>query len=90
MYDRPVFFVRKKISGVVKALEDIIEQIGTDEVISVRLLNLIGDNATPFDVEVHTSDLSQNLAALSGEDRDILLSKEANREQLEIARRIEM
>lgn len=53
-------------------------------------MNLIGDNATPFDVEVHTSDLSQNLAALSGEDRDILLSKEANREQLEIARRIEM
>lgn len=90
MYDRPVFFVRKKISGVVKALEDIIEQIGTDEVISGPLLNLIGDNATPFDVEVHTSDLSQNLAALSGEDRDILLSKEANREQLEIARRIEM
>lgn len=90
MYNRPVFFVRKRISGVVKALEDIIDQIETDEEISGPLLNLIGDNAALFDPEVHVSDFSQNLAALSGEDRDILLSKEANREQLEIARRIEM
>lgn len=89
MYSKPVFFVRKKISGVVRAIEEIITQIEVDGVSSGPLFNLIGDSKVEIEDIVESIELSEKLAALSGEDKDILLSKEANREQLEIAKRIE-
>lgn len=89
MYSRPVFFIRKRISGVVNAIENIIEQIELDGANSGPLFNLIGDNKIEIEDSIEYMDLSEELALLSGEDKDILLSKEANREQLEIAKRIE-
>ncbi|SDY63473.1 Protein of unknown function [Proteiniborus ethanoligenes] len=89
IYNNPVFFIRKRTGGVLKALEEIIEQISETGELSGPLLNLIGENVSQLDEGMEQLDFSQSLAAISGEDKDILLSKEANKEQLEIAKRIE-
>ncbi len=89
VYNSPMFFIRKRTAGVTKAIEDIIEQLEERGDISPPLLNLIGENVSPFEEEAQSSDINEALAAISGEDRDILLTKEANREQLLIAKRIE-
>lgn len=89
IYNDPVFLVRNRTGGVLKALEEIIEQISETGELSGPLLNLIGENVSQFAEPMEQLDLSQSLAAISGEDKDILLSKEANKEQLEIAKRIE-
>ncbi|WKY48112.1 AAA domain-containing protein [Eubacteriaceae bacterium ES3] len=89
IYDHPVFFVRKRTGGVVKAIEDIIGQIEETGQVSGPLLNLIGENVSQFSDSLRSLDLSQSLAAINGEDKSVLLSKEANEEQLEIARQIE-
>lgn len=89
IYNNPVFFIRKRTSGVVKALEEIITQIEETGQVSGPLLNLIGENISQYTEIKENQDISESLSSISGEDKKILLSKEANREQLEIARRIE-
>lgn len=89
IYNNPVFFIRKRTGGVVKAIEEIINQIEETGEVSGPLLNLIGENVSQLAETMKTLDLSESLAAINGEDKDILLSKEANREQLEIAKQIE-
>lgn len=87
--NRPVFFVRKRQSGVLGAIEGIIEQIKTDDAEDTPLLNLVGEREQSSPEVTEPSDIGATLAALGGEDKEILLSKEANKEQLEIAKRIE-
>lgn len=89
IYNNPVFFIRKRTGGLLKALEEIIEQISETGELSGPLLNIIGENVSQLAEPMEQLDLSQSLAAICGEDKDILLSKEANKEQLEIAKRIE-
>ena len=89
IYNNPVFFVRKRTGGILKALEEIIDQISETRVLSGPLLNLIGENEPQLIERTEEIDLSESLAEISGEDKEILLSKEANKEQLEIAKRIE-
>lgn len=89
IYNNPVLFIRKRTGGVIKALEEIIEQIENTGELSGPILNLIGENVSQLAEPTEQLDLSQTLAAISGEDKDILLSKEANKEQLDIAKRIE-
>ncbi|MEO1815856.1 MAG: AAA domain-containing protein [Acetobacterium sp.] len=89
VYNNPVFFIRKRTGGVEKAIEEIIRQIEETGEVSGPLLNLIGENVSQLTETMETLDLSESLAAINGEDKDILLSKEANREQLEIAKQIE-
>ena len=89
IYNNPVFFIRKRTSGVIKSIEEIISQIEETGEITGPLLNLIGENVSQYSEIKETEDINESLATISGEDRNILLSKEANREQLEIAKRIE-
>lgn len=89
IYNNPVLFIRKRTGGVLKAIEQIIDQLSETENFSGPLLNLIGENVSQISASKEPIDLSQRLSSISGEDKDILLSKEANKEQLEIARRIE-
>lgn len=86
---RPIFFMRKRIDGTLKAVEAIIEKIESDGYVPLPLHDLVsgGTIAVP-EPKVETT-IEADLAAISGEDAEILLSKEANREQLEIAQRIE-
>lgn len=89
IYNNPVFFIKKRTSGVVKSIEEIIAQIEETGEITGPLLNLIGENISQYTEMKEIQDVSESLSAISGEDREILLAKEANREQLEIAKRIE-
>lgn len=89
IYNDPVFFIRRRTGGVIKALEEIIGEIERTGEISGPLSNLIGENVPQLVNISETFELSESLAAINGEDKDILLSKEANKEQLEIAKRIE-
>lgn len=84
--NRPVFFIRKRNSGVISAIDAIIEELTSNQEIDTPLLNLVGEKKQP---QQDAEDDFHSFAALSGEDKDILLSKEANKEQLEIAKRIE-
>lgn len=83
----PVFFVQKKHDPSIEAIDEIIEDIEENQNVPKHILNIVsstGENAE----ERPPLTLEQQLAEVGGEDVDILLAKEANSEQLEIARRI--
>jgi len=85
----PVYFIRKRIDGTLKAIEEIIANIESTGYVPGHLTDLVGGGVINVPVDDHEPTIDEQLAALSGENVDILLSKEANREQLEIAERIE-
>ena len=89
MYLRPTIIVRKRVDGTLKAVEKIIENIEETDEIPSHLGDIVsgGQIDIPDDEDGETID--EQLAAVGGESIDILLSKEANKEQLEIAKRIE-
>jgi len=85
----PVFFVRKRIDGTLKAIEEIIKAIEETGHIPGHLIDLVDGGLIEIPEDDHEPTIEEQLAAISGESLSILLSKEANREQLEIAERIE-
>lgn len=86
---KPVFFIKKRDGGVFKAIDDIISDIEEDGIGNGPLLDIVGGKKMDENKSEHDSDLLSDLSSLNGEDKDILLCKEANQEQLEIAKRIE-
>lgn len=85
----PVFFIRRRIDGTLKSIEEIIANIENTGYVPGHLIDLVGAGTVEIPINDHELTIDEQLAALSGENADILLSKEANREQLEIAERIE-
>lgn len=88
---KPVFFLRKKLDGTAKLIEKILESISNaagDFELPKHLLDIIGGGINEIDNSEEELSISQKLAAVGGEDENILLAKEANSEQLEIAKRI--
>ena len=85
----PVYFIRKRIDGTLKAIEEIISNIETTSYVPGHLIDLVGGGKVEIPIDDHEPTIDEQLAALSGEKIDILLAKEANREQLEVAERIE-
>lgn len=85
----PVFFVRKRIDGTLKAIEEIIKNIEHTCYIPGHLLDLVAGGMVEIPEDNHELTIEEQLAASNGESLPILLAKEANREQLEIAERIE-
>jgi very-short-patch-repair endonuclease len=85
----PVYFIRKRIDGTLKAIESIISTIEETGYIPGHLTDIVDGGQVDVPVDDHELSIDEQLAALSGENINILLSKEANREQLEIAERIE-
>lgn len=89
--NEPVFIVRNKVSGFSKLVENIIQDItknGLEESPLMELIKLdgkISENNNDYEKD----DFAKKIAAANGEDIDILLSKSANSEQIEIARRID-
>jgi very-short-patch-repair endonuclease len=83
----PVLFLRNRTLGFSTALESILEDLpGRDELPS-SLTNIVG-----IELQAKRQEGEQNPSFYSspnGEDEHILLSKPANAEQLEIARRLE-
>lgn len=84
----PVFFIRKRIDGTLKTIQEIIDNIKTTGYVPAHLIDLVGEGAIEVSVDKRELTIEEQLAALSGENTEILLAKEANREQLEIAERI--
>jgi very-short-patch-repair endonuclease len=87
--DEPVFFVRKKIDGTLKVLETIIETIRSTHEYPLPLGELVSGGMIEIPEAAGEPTIEERLAYANGENPEILLSKPANREQLEIAERIE-
>lgn len=89
MYRNPCYILRKRMNGAIKAIEQITEHVEETGEVPAPLSDIV--EGGKIDIPEYTSDSSieERLAAVGGESVDILLSKEANKEQLEIARRIE-
>lgn len=89
LYMNPVFITRKKLDGSIKAIESIIENIQETGFVPKHLIDIISGGKVDIPEELTDETIEQKLAAAGGEDTTIFLSKEANREQLEIAQRID-
>lgn len=85
---KPVFFVRKKIDGTYRAVGDIIKNVEETQWIPEHILDLAGIWENKELPEIEEYDIDELLARSCGESKDILLAKEANKEQLQIAERI--
>ena len=89
VYERPVLMLRDRLLGLDESVERIRLGLEADGGVPRHLRIVICDEDAPApraeaDEETH----EQRLAATAGEDEDILLAKAANKEQLEIARRV--
>lgn len=89
MINDPVFIIRNRLDGTVHAMEQIIENIKKTEYVPNHLLDIVDGGLIETSVDNDES-IDELLAQASGESIDFLLTKEANKEQLEIAKRIEM
>ncbi len=89
LYWNPTFIVRKRVDGTRKAVDQIIDHLEKVGEIPSHLLDIVSGGKIEFSVDNYEESIEEQLAAVGGESVNILLSKEANKEQLEIARRIE-
>jgi len=87
--NEPVFFVRKKIDGTLKALESIIDNIQQTKEFPLSIGELVSGGKVEVPDHTEARTIEEQLASVNGENASILLSKAANSEQLEIAERIE-
>lgn len=85
----PCIIVRKRLDGTLKAIEQIIENIQDTGEIPAPIHDIVSGGIIEVPEDVGEPTIEEQLAEVGGESIDILLSKEANKEQLEIARRIE-
>lgn len=85
----PCFIVRKRLDGTLKAIEQIIENVQDTGEIPAPICDIVSGGTIEVPEDISEETIEEQLAAVGGESVDILLSKEANKEQLEIARRIE-
>jgi len=84
----PVIFLRPRTLGISTALEAILEILPTSPALPFALTSLTGIEGISNTVsDISTS--TQTLTSPNGEDEQILLSKPANAEQLEIAKILE-
>ncbi len=80
----PVIFMRARRTGPSNIFELVLEDIASREIFPPSLLQILGlEASTVSQAESHGSGLS-----IGNEDDDVLLSKPANREQLEIAKQL--
>ena len=89
LYIEPCYIVRKRLDGTLKAIEQIIENVQATGEIPAPIRDIVSGGKSEIPEDTGEESLEEQLAAVGGESIDILLSKEANKEQLEIARRIE-
>ena len=89
LYIAPIYIVRKRPDGTLKAIDQIISNIQNTGEIPAPVRDIVSGGKFEIPENTVKESVEEQLAAIGGESVDILLSKEANREQLEIARRIE-
>lgn len=89
LYVEPCYIMRKRLDGTLKAIEQIIENVQEEGYIPAPIRDIVSGGKVEVPEDTGEESIEQQLAAVGGESVDILLSKEANKEQLEIAKRIE-
>lgn len=89
LYLDPCLIVRKRLDGTLKAIERIIEDIRENGEVPKPIRDIVSGGTIDIPEDVGEVSIDEHLAAVGGESIDILLSKEANKEQLDIAKRIE-
>lgn len=89
LYLEPCYIVRKRLDGTPKAIEKIIENIQKTGIVPAPIADLVSGGKIDLPEDDGEWSIEEQLAAVGGESVDVLLSKEANKEQLEIAHRIE-
>ena len=89
IYQNPCYILRNRKDGTIKAIEQIIDNIEETNEVPNPIKDIIEGGTIDIVQENKENTIEEQLAAVGGESIDILLSKEANKEQLEIAQRIE-
>ena len=89
MYRNPCYILRKRMDGALKAIEQIIEHVEETGEVPAPITDIVEGGKIDIPEDTGEPPIEEQLASVGGESVDILLSKEANKEQLEIARRIE-
>lgn len=89
LYLDPCYIVRKRLDGTPKTIEKIIENIQQTGFVPNPIVDIVSGGKIDLLAERDDETIEEQLAAVGGESIDVLLSKEANKEQLEIAHRIE-
>lgn len=89
LYRNPCYILRKRMDGALKAIEQIIEHVEKTGEVPATIGDIVEGGKIDIPEDTGEVSIEEQLAAVGGESVDILLSKEANKEQLEIARRIE-
>ena len=86
---KPVLFLRKKADGTIKTIEKILEDIKNGAEIPSSVIDITKGGIREEIDDTQEVSIEKLLAATSGESPDVFFAKEANKEQLEIARKIE-
>lgn len=89
LYLCPCFIVRKRLDGTLKAIERVIEDVQVTGDVPKPIRDIVSGGTIDIPEDIGEAPIEERLAAVGGESVDILLSKEANKEQLDIAKRIE-
>ena len=87
--DEPLYIFRERMDGSLKNIREIISMAEDGWEFPPAISDIVEADSNPPVKEPEPEDIGERLAGIGGESVEILLSKEANREQLEIARRIE-
>ncbi len=85
----PVLFIKKRPRGVKEAIEKIIHAINAGTAIPSHLEALVNGRNHSSGDSWHPVSIEERLIQECGEDEDILFTKPANKEQLNIARILE-
>ena len=89
LYGEPCYIVRRRLDGTPKAIEQIIGHIRDTGDLPAPIGDIVSGGQVAVPPEREPESVEEQLAAVGGESVEILLSKEANKEQLEIAKRID-
>lgn len=89
MYLDPTIIVRRRPDGTLRAIERIITNVEEEGFVPDPIAKIVSGGVEELPEDLPDPTIDEQLAAVGGESVDVLLSKEANKEQLDIAKRIE-
>ena len=89
LYRNPCYILRKRMDGTLKAIEQILDHVNETGDVPLPISDIVDGGKVDIQEDTTEESIEEQLASVGGESVDILLSKEANKEQLEIAKRIE-
>ena len=86
--NRPLLYLRNKETDFIQNLDEMIESIEKGSEVNKSLLNLCGVNIKEKETEERAETLDDKIRNIEGISQSVLFTKEANKEQLEVAERI--